>query len=176
MTEISIRPFYDGWQIYNQAIVDVVREMSDEHLQLRPAHDRWPMWATIAHTAGARAYWLCGMFGEPGLETTPFPDIASGVGWEDEEDHPRTAAELVMALESTWAIVDGCLGRWTPEMLTESIVRHGAAGDQVYTRQSTLMRLISHDAYHAGELSQTLGILHLPQIDLWKPVYVVAEG
>jgi uncharacterized damage-inducible protein DinB len=176
VTEAPIRPFYDGWQLYNQAIVDVVRDMSDEHLQLCPAPDRWPMWATIAHMAGARAYWLCGVLGEPGLESTPFPDAASGVGWEDDEDQPRTAAELVHALDSTWTIVDGCLGRWTPEMLREGVVRHGAAGDQVHTRQSILMRLISHDAYHAGELSQTLGILHLPQIDLWKPVYVVAEG
>jgi hypothetical protein len=28
--------------------------------------------------------------------------------------------------------------------------------------------MFSHDAYHAGELSQTLGIEGLPQIDLWR--------
>jgi hypothetical protein len=38
---------------------------------------------------------------------------------------------------------------------------------RVHTRQSILVRLISHDAYHCGELSQTLGIHDLPQIDLW---------
>ena len=31
------------------------------------------------------------------------------------------------------------------------------------------MRMLTHDAYHAGELSQTLGIHGLPQIDLWRP-------
>ncbi len=175
MSDTSIRRLYDGWQTYNAAIVEVVRDMSDEHLQLRPAPERWPIWATVAHMAGARAYWLCGVLGEPGLETTPFPDAASGVGWEDDEDNPRTAVELVMALESTWTIIDDCLGRWTPQMLGQRVVRHSAAGDQVHTRQSILMRLISHDAYHAGELSQTQGILHLPQINLWRPVYVVAE-
>jgi hypothetical protein len=39
----------------------------------------------------------------------------------------------------------------------------------VHTRQSVLLRLLSHDAYHSGELSQTLGINDLPQVDLWRP-------
>ena len=38
---------------------------------------------------------------------------------------------------------------------------------RLHTRQSILLRLLSHDAYHAGEISQTLGIAGLPQIDLW---------
>ena len=29
--------------------------------------------------------------------------------------------------------------------------------------------IFSHEAYHCGELSQTLGIAGLPQIDLWRP-------
>jgi hypothetical protein len=40
-----------------------------------------------------------------------------------------------------------------------------------------IMRLLSHDAYHCGELSQTLGIFKLPQIDLWAPqAYIDAGG
>jgi hypothetical protein len=30
-----------------------------------------------------------------------------------------------------------------------------------------MLRLLSHDAYHAGEVSQTLGMAGLRQIDLW---------
>ena len=40
---------------------------------------------------------------------------------------------------------------------------------QVHTRSSILQRLLTHEAYHCGELSQTLGIAGLPQIDLWRP-------
>jgi uncharacterized damage-inducible protein DinB len=161
----SIRPFYDGWQIYNQQLVDVIRPMPMDELLLRPAPDRWPIWATVAHTAGTRVYWLCSIFGEPGAETTPFPHPESGLGWEDDEEHPRDARELVKALETTWAIVDGCLDRWTPDMLSEGFMR----GTRFHSRQSVIMRMLSHDAYHCGELSQTLGILGLPQIDLWPP-------
>jgi uncharacterized damage-inducible protein DinB len=166
---VSIRPFYDRWPTYNQRMVEVVGAMSDEQLAVRPAPDRWPMWATVGHTAGARVYWLCGVLGEPGAETTPFADPLSGVGWEDDEDTPRGAQELVTALETTWQIIDRCLDRWTPTMLGETFIREIEGHQQVHTRASIIQRLLSHDAYHCGELSQTLGIHGLPQIDLWRP-------
>jgi uncharacterized damage-inducible protein DinB len=172
----SIRRFYDGWQQYNERLVGVIRPMLPDQLQLRPALERAPIWATVGHMAGVRVYWLCGVFKEPGAETTPFPD-PNADGWEDDEDHPRSADELVTALETTWAIVDGCLDRWTPEMLSEPFTREYAGKEQIHTRQSVIMRLLSHDAYHCGELSQTLGILKLPQIDLWAPqAYIDAGG
>ena len=39
------------------------------------------------------------------------------LGWEDEPDHPRSATDLVHALESTGAIVERCLDTWTVDML-----------------------------------------------------------
>jgi hypothetical protein len=51
-------------------------------------------------------------------------------------------------------------------MLDETIVTESRRS---FSRQSILLRLLSHDAYHAGELSQTLGIVGLPQIDPWPP-------
>jgi hypothetical protein len=53
-------------------------------------------------------------------------------------------------------------------MLSEEFERQIGKITQVHTRQSVLLRLLSHDAYHSGELSQTLGINGLPQIDLWR--------
>jgi uncharacterized damage-inducible protein DinB len=164
---MSIRPFYDKWPQYNRRMVEVVGVMSDEQLALRPAPERFPIWATVGHTAGARVYWLCVVLDEPGLESTPFTDPANE-GWEDDFDTPRSANELVLALESTFAIVDSCLDRWTPEIIGDEVVREYAGVRQVHTRASILQRLFSHDAYHCGELSQTLGILGLPQIDLWR--------
>ena len=90
-------------------------------------------------------------------------------GWEEDLDRPRGADELALALTSTWAIIDRCLDRWTPETLEETVRVEGAGRVRLHTRQSILLRLLSHDAYHSGELSQTLGIAGLPQIDLWPP-------
>jgi hypothetical protein len=53
-------------------------------------------------------------------------------------------------------------------MLDETIERRYADTIQRHSRASILQRLLTHDAYHCGELSQTLGIRGLPQIDLWR--------
>lgn len=165
--DMSIRLFYDQWAQYNLRMVEVIGAMSDEHLTVRPAAGRWPIWATVGHTAGARVYWLCAVLGEPGVEDTPFTD-PSGAGWEDDLNTPRGADQLVAALQTTWGVVDGCLDRWTPEMLTDTFTREYGDVRRIHTRGSVLQRLFSHDAYHCGELSQTLGVFELPQIDLWR--------
>jgi uncharacterized damage-inducible protein DinB len=168
VTASSIRPFYDRWPQYHRRLREVVVAMSDGDLAIRPAPDRWPIWATVAHTVAARVYWLCAVAGEPGADATPWPDSASGEGWEDHLDEPRSAEELAWALDSTWAVVDGVLDRWTPAMLAEEIERRYRDVRQRHSRASILQRLLTHEAYHCGELSQTLGIAGLPQIDLWR--------
>jgi uncharacterized damage-inducible protein DinB len=166
---MPITPFYDRWHQYNRRLTEIVGAMTDEQLAISPAPERWPIWATVGHTAGARVYWLCGVLGEPGAETTPFTDPLTGEGWEDDLGHPRSADELVLALDSTWAIIDGCLDRWTPTMLEETVERFYGDQRQIHSRASIVQRLLTHEAYHCGELSQTLGIAGLPQIDLWRP-------
>jgi uncharacterized damage-inducible protein DinB len=167
MNTATIRPFYDMWPQYNRRLREVIAGMSAEQLAIRPSPDRWPIWATVGHTAGMRVYWVCDVVGEAGAETTPFTNAANS-GWEDDLDHPRDADELVHALDSTWRLIEGCLDRWTPDMLGDEFHRGYDGRHQVHTRGSILQRLFSHDAYHCGELSQTLGIARLPQIDLWR--------
>jgi len=166
---VSLTPFYDRWGQYNGRLVDSIRNLSDEQLKLRATPTYWPIWAIAGHTAGARVYWLCGVFKESGAETTPFTDPLSGYGWEDDESTPRSSTELVTALESSWAIVDHCLNTWTPAMLGDEFTRAINGKTQIHTRQSVLMRLLTHDAFHAGEISEILGIHRLPEIDLWRP-------
>jgi hypothetical protein len=140
--------------------------MADDQLELSAAPGFWPIWAITAHVAGMRVYWLCTVFKEPGADRTPFGD-PSGEGWEDDLAHPRYASELVLALESTWQVVQGCLERWTPEMLVTEFPRESDGRVYIHTRQSVLMRMITHDAEHCGEISQTLGIHGLGGLDLW---------
>jgi len=165
---MSIRPFYDRWPQYNRRLTEIVAAMSDDDLAIRPSPKHWPIWATVGHTAASRVYWLCGILGEPGADTTPWPDPSMD-GWEDDLDHPRSAAELVTALTTTWAIIDGCLDRWTPEMMGDEVERYYGSERQIHTRSSILQRLLTHDAYHCGELSQTLGIHELPEVYIWRP-------
>lgn len=165
----GLTPFYRGWDKYNRRLVDAIRSLSDEQLKLRATPTYWPIWAIAGHTAGARVYWLCGVFEERGAENTPFIDPLSGLGWEDDESTPRGSAEVVTALESSWAIVERCLETWTPSMLADEFTRNRDGKIQIHTRQSVLMRLLSHDAFHSGEISEILGMHRLPEIDLWGP-------
>ena len=164
----SIRPFYDRWPQYNQRLRDVIAAMTDEQLAIHPDRsDGWPIWATVGHTAGMRVYWLCEVVGEPGVERTPFT-VPLTEGWEDDLSHPRGASELAEALDSTFTLIDGVLDRWTPDMLATEVRREYGGATSVHSLGSILQRMFSHDAYHCGELSQTLGIHGLRQIDLWS--------
>ena len=163
---MNIAPFYDGWRFAQERLVERIGELSSKQLQLRAAPHLWPIWAIAAHAAGVRPYWLCHIFKEPGAERTPFND-PSGEGWEDDPTHPREASELVFALQSTWTIVADCLERWTPAMLQDEFRRELNGRVQIHTRQGVLMRLLTHDAYHIGEINQTLGINGLPDMYIW---------
>ena len=164
----TIRPAYDMWPQYNRRLRDLVAAMTDEQLAIRPAPDLLPIWATVGHTAAMRVYWLCEVVGEPGAETTPFWKNGSVIDWADDLDSPPSADELATGLDSSFAIVEGCLDRWTTDMLADEIERAFGGTVQIHTRSSILQRLLTHDAWHAGELSQTLGIHGLPQPDLWR--------
>ena len=173
----SIAPFYADWRDYNRRVVEHLRSLSARDLALSaPGMSEWPIWALAGHTAGTRVYWLCHVFGEPGAETTPFAD-PSGLGWEDTLDVVRSAAELAGAWESTWAVVQGCLDRWTPETLEVTVQRRKKDGVEVHSRQSILLRMITHEAYHGGEIALIEGIHGRPQLDLWPPRdWLVAPG
>jgi uncharacterized damage-inducible protein DinB len=164
---MSIRLFYDRWPQYNIRLVETIRPLDEDQLALRAQPEHWPVWAMVGHVAATRVYWLCAVLGEPGADSTPFADPSLD-GWEDDLEHPRSAAELVGALESTYAIIDGILDRWTPEMLETGFERWYADQRQVHTRTSVLQRLLTHEAYHDGEIALALGAHHLDPVYIWR--------
>jgi len=171
---MTIEAVYGDWRIYNDLVIDALRVMSTEELALRaPSGDptsssSWPIWAIAGHTAGTRVYWLCTVMGVPGADATPFRNAAVA-GWEDDLDHPRSAEELVTAWTTTWAIVERALDSWTPDMLNESVVRGQGDGARHFTRRSLVLRQITHQSYHVGQIAVIQGIHGRPEIDLWPP-------
>jgi hypothetical protein len=77
------------------------------------------------------------------------------------------ADALTEALDSTFRIVEGCLDRWTLDMLDEEIRRPEWDSSWVHTRGSVIQRVFSHDVWHTAEVNESLGNAGLPQIDLW---------
>jgi len=179
----TLRPFYADWFGYNRRWIEGLARLTDEDLALvvhasRDGDDEpWPIWAVAGHCAGTRVFWFCEVFGEPGAAATPFEGEAIGRGlvynatrpyWEDDLSHPRTSAELVGAFESTWQICEGVMRRWTPDTLDVAARRESAGRPpQVHTRQSILLRMINHEAYHLGEINVALGSNGREPIDPW---------
>lgn len=165
---MTVASLYEGWQRVQNHLVHRLPGLSTEELALRASDESWPIWAILSHMAGGRVYWLCLQFKEPGIETTPFTDASDG--WEDHLDVPRGADELLFAIESSGRIVESCMERWTPESLGMSITREVASGTQRHTRSSVLTRIVMHDSFHSGEISQLLGARGLPSLDPWDPL------
>jgi uncharacterized damage-inducible protein DinB len=166
MQSSPVAPVYEGWHLLNESLVSALAPLSAEQLALPIGSPTWPIWASASHLAGARVYWLCHIFKEPGAQTTPFTD-PTGLGWEDDLTHPRSADELVDALTSSWKIVERCLATWTLETIDQEVHRTRGSIVQVHTRQSVLIRLITHDSFHSGEISLVLGSNGLGAIDPW---------
>ena len=159
---------YEGWQRVQNHLVHRLPLLGEEELALRGSDESWPIWAIVSHIAGTRVYWLCMQFKEPGIETTPFRDVNDA--WEDNLDLPRRSDELLFAIESSWRIVESTLGRWTPDTMDVSITREMPTGIQHHTRSSVLTRMVMHDSFHCGEISQLLGARGLRSMDPWDPV------
>lgn len=168
MSSATIRPAYSNWPRYNRQLRDVVASLTDEQLAIRPSADRWPIWATIGHLACQRVSSLCGVAGEPGAGSTPFPDALYRCPGDEYLEPSMNAAQLADALESTFQIIENVLDTWTHDTLDQEIRRSfGAEDEVVVTRGRVIQRAFAHDVYHTAELNETLSANGLPLVDLW---------
>jgi uncharacterized damage-inducible protein DinB len=172
----AMRVIYNGWVQYQANLADMLRGLSDEQLGLRPASGDWAVWQIASHMAGARMYWfhvnlgqgdpaLAGMFK---VQHTTVPGLPlEHAGWEDDEDHPRSAGEIVDALERTWRVIEDCLERWTPRDLELEFIQQPAEpGDVPLSRAWVIWHLIEHEVHHGGQISLILGSNGIPVQDI----------
>jgi uncharacterized damage-inducible protein DinB len=176
MSVPALQPFYDGWAKHETLVLDALRDLTPEQLSWRTAPHQWAIWQLAAHVTGSRSYWFHDILGEGDSTTrdlfrvdhTTVPGLSlDDAGWEDVDDHPRSAEELVNALTRTWAIVDDCLRRWSEEDLAGSIVRpaSGARPERTHHRGWVVWHVMEHDIHHGGEISQILGTNGLAGLD-----------
>jgi uncharacterized damage-inducible protein DinB len=158
--ELTLAPFYQGWDAYQAALVEAVAPLSEQQLALRAAPSLRPMWLLAAHIIGSRVSSFQDSMGEGE------PALAPLESWDANGAPPRTAAELVQGLEATWQMMRVCLDRWTPANLADIFVEQQGEQTYSYTRQRIIWGILKHDLHHGGELFLTLGMHGLPTPDV----------
>ncbi len=160
----ALTDIYRGWAAHQDRLLEVIGPLTDEQMQLRPTPDHWAIWQLASNMAGGRAYWFHEVLGEgdPAIRdrlrvaTTTVPGLPLvDAGWEDDENHPRTAAELVDAFQVTWRLIDDCLHRWTEEDLRVAFPRPRGHG-QASTRGWVIWHVIEHELQHGAEIALIL--------------------
>ena len=154
----TLAPFYQGWEQYQNLLVQAISPLSPEQLALQAAPSLRPVWLLAAHVIGNRVGWFQIVMGEGD------PALATFDPWDQDGAPPRTAAELVEGLEATWRMIQECLDRWTPADLDERF--SWSEGGKTWTRQWIIWHVLEHDLHHGGELSLTLGMHGVPALDL----------
>jgi uncharacterized damage-inducible protein DinB len=168
----ELKAFYDGWANQQQTLLDSLRPLTPEQMRLRPAPREWAIWQLASNMAGGRLYWLCYMLGEDDrglsqmfkVDHTTVPGLSlEWAGWEDNEDRPRTAEELVDAFQKTWDVVLACLDRWGLDDLKVEVTTKDAWGQtRTITPGWVLWRLMAHEVHHGSEISLILRVHGLP--------------
>lgn len=145
----TLARFYRGWDEYQRMLVQAVAPLSTEALALRVAPSQWSAGRIAAHIVATRVGWFQGLLGEGDPALAEYDP-----GGDADDAPPRAVAELVSGLQATWAMVEECLNRWTPGMLTDTFTTHHG---QERSRQWVLWHVLEHDIHHGGELLLTLG-------------------
>jgi uncharacterized damage-inducible protein DinB len=170
-----LQTFHEGWANHQRVLLDMVRDLTPDQLATSPDPSMWAVWQLAGHMAGSRAYWFHDVLGEGDpavramfrVSSTTVPDLPiEDAGWEDDEDHPRDAAQIVEAFERTWAMIDACLGRWTTDDLGVEFSRTRRTGTETFTRGWVVWHVVEHDLHHGGEISLILGSHGLSGLDL----------
>ena len=164
---------YAGWARHQADLVRVLAPLNAEQLAIRPSPDMWAIWQLAANMAGGRAYWFHDVLGEgPDLRemfrvtSTTVPGLSlDDAGWEDDEDHPRSAAELVDGFEKTWALVKDCLDRWSADEL-EEVLPAKAGRNPTVKRGWVIWHLVEHELQHGTEIAVMLRDHGLDTIEL----------
>ncbi len=140
-----------SWQDYQEALKRAIAPLTQEQLQRRLVPGLRSSGEIAEHIVFGRALHLHRTLGQGVAELTPL------LQWEDADDPPHTAAEILHGLDLTWRFIAAYLMRGSP---TDAI-----SAEEVPIRQ-TIWGLLDHDLPHAGELSLLLGADGMPGVEI----------
>lgn len=150
--EIAETRVMQSWQDYQAALVRAIAPLTDAQLRQRVIPNQRTPGEIAEHIVFGRALHLYRTLGREASALTPV------LTWDDADDPPRSASEIVQGLEQTWRVITATLLRGAP---ADSLFDQ----DEVAVVQ-TLWGLLDHDLPHAGELALLLGAAGLPGVEI----------
>jgi hypothetical protein len=142
---------FQSWQDYQEALKSAIAPLTEDQLRRRLLPGLRTPGEIAEHIVFGRALHLQRTLGEEAAELAPL------LRWEDGDDPPHTAAEIVDGLELTWRYLTACLMRGSP---------NDAMPEEEAAILQTIWGLLDHDLPHAGELSLLLGADGLPGVEI----------
>jgi uncharacterized damage-inducible protein DinB len=130
------------WQYMQDELVRVIAPLSDEQMNTRIAPGLRTVGEQAEHIVRGRALWVHKVLGDPSLEPM--------MNWDEPDDPPRSAAEVVAGLRHTWQILRAYI---EPSITGDP----GPVSEQEHNGLRTVWGMVDHDLAHAGELSLMLG-------------------
>lgn len=160
MTEhqLSLSPFYAGWDVYQQHLVAAIAPLTAEQLALRSSPQNWSVGMIATHMVACRAWWFHMRMGEGSADLTSLELWDLGV-CEGGEDPLHSAAELVAGLERTWQMIQNTLAHLTPADLEQvfpppdeaALMRHAKLVEPALQPFAQAWLDATHSAHLAGE-------------------------
>jgi hypothetical protein len=142
---------FESWQEYQDALKRTIAPLTEEQLRRRLIPGLRTPGEIAEHIVFGRALHLHRTLGEEAAELMPL------LRWEDADDPPHTAAEILHGLELTWRFITACLMRGSST---------GAIAEEEVPIVQTIWGLLDHDLPHAGELSLLLGAAGMPGVEI----------
>ena len=142
---------FESWQDYQEALKRAIAPLTADQLQRRLAPGLRTPGEIAEHIVFGRALHLSRTLGDGTAELAPL------LGWDDSDDGPHTAAEILQGLDLTWRFITRSLMRGSPT---------GAITEAEAVIVQTIWGLLDHDLPHAGELSLLLGADGMPGVEI----------
>jgi uncharacterized damage-inducible protein DinB len=142
---------FESWHDYQAALIRAISPLTASQLQRRPLPGRRAVGEIAEHIVFGRALHLHRILGAEAAELVPLHR------WDDPDDPPHTAAEILHGLELTWQVIVSRLMRGSPASELPE--------DEALIAQ-TIWGLLDHDLPHAGQLSMLLRADGLPGVEI----------
>ncbi len=149
---VTLAKVYQGWDRYQDLLVQTVEPLTAEQLAWRAAPNLRSAGELVAHIIGCRAGWFHYVMHET---TATIAELAT---LDEPGFAERGALELVSGLRTTWQAIQNGLARWTLADLDTVFQDEDEGVTRTYTRQWLLWHLLEHDMHHGGEFSYVLGM------------------